>query len=133
MKFYFVLLGSLLLTANSFASRPTCPPVELVKSAKFIRAFNDPNDHDIWNFSSQALSHDTREWNVAFGTFLRGVRTQADALRKGQAYFDKQILLIPHPKPVRIPENILFCDYMPTGHLFWTSALNPPQYKGRTK
>lgn len=133
MKLIFSLFCYLLclIPMNVFAYRLSCPPVELIKTAKFTHAFNNPDDHDVWNFSSRPFNYKDREWNIAFGTFLRGVQSTTEALKRGQAYFDQQKLPILHPKPFRLPNNIIFCDYVPPGNLFWTAALNPPQYEGR--
>lgn len=110
----------------------TCPPTEQVKNVKLVQAIQNPYDETCWDFNSETFSFDGRQWNVEFGTFLPEAKTVDEALKQGQIYFDKSPLVIKHPTSDKLPNHIVLCDYMPTGRLYWVSALTPPQY-GVTK
>lgn len=127
IKTLFLLL---LFTAFNtvFAKNIICPPASLVKQAQFFRAVKNPHDEESWNFLSHAFSFNGGVWNVEFGTFLRKANTAQQALKQGQAYFDRSPLLYQHPSPDELPSGIFLCNYMPTGRLYWISALSPPQY-----
>lgn len=120
-----------IITPPLLAAKPSCPPAALVKQAHFIKAVQHPFDKTCWNLLSAAFNYNGREWDVEFGTFLPTAKTPQAVLEQGQAYFDKSPLVFTHPKPDEIPNHILLCDYMPTGRLYWVSALTPPQYGTR--
>ncbi|RDI48694.1 hypothetical protein [Aquicella lusitana] len=125
MKKLFILFLLLLLMPPVFAENLTCPSESQIKRVKLIKAMQNPYDPTCWDFISHVFRHAGKEWNVGFGTFLPDAKTPAEALKQGQAYFDQSPLIIKEPQPVDIPHKIL-CDYMPTGRLYWVSALSPP-------
>lgn len=116
-----------------FAAKKTCPSETQIKNVKFIHATQDPYDADVWNFISDTFSYQNKDWNVAYGSFFEGVKTEEEALKVGQTYYDKEAsVIIKYPRPIDIPNHTI-CEYTPTGRLYWIAALTPPETTPATK
>jgi hypothetical protein len=129
---WFIVISLLTLknSDSSYAYKIKCPSVQQVKSVKFIEGTQNQSDPTCWDFISTPFTDSAgRDWNVTFGTFLPTAKTQDEALREGQAYFDSSPLDRQHPSSDKINKHLTLCEYMPTGRLYWVFALSPPQLK----
>jgi hypothetical protein len=115
--FIFVISSSQVLAL-------TCPSVAQVQAMKFISARADRYDPTCWQLYSASFIHENRTWHVEFGTFFENQNAD-EVLKAGQNYFEHAHLQIEHPKINKLPNQVLLCDYMPEGEIFWVSAASP--------
>lgn len=117
---YLILLNFVHVNM-SFATVLKCPPVRLIKNVKLTTARQNPYDPECWDFSSNMFIYEHKQWILSFGTFLTHVTSQAEALKKGQRYFDHAKIINKHPHPIKIPSGLI-CLYTPNGMRYWIST-----------
>ena len=123
-----ILANIVIFTAasNTWAESMTCPAAEMIKSTIFTRAIE--YKAGLWVLTSDAFSSDSKDWNVGALVPVKDTKSPAEALTKGQAYFNQAGISEMQPTPVHYG-RITTCKYTSDSSLdYQVYALNPPQY-----
>lgn len=122
----------LLCTTTSYAAKNQdrdCVPIATIKAATFTHAVaSNPrnlDENNLWILTTDHFEYKNEPWHVWFGFIVENIKTEAEALRRGQAIYNSQVAFFEPTVELNSSQQFV-CKYALANNTYSVYAFSPP-------